>query len=153
MVLHRPLLGKTHLLLHRHLRYFSQSAAALVLPYDPEAPLTYLPEFPKPDPSETITAIPRSESGKKICAHERKAGRVPSIVFEQKDGQHGGNKRLISVQTKQIKKLVAQMGSSFFLSRLFDLHVKPTFDSDDIVENVRVLPRKVQFFCCFVVGF
>lgn len=144
MLLHRPLLGKTHLLNHHLRRYFSQSAAALVLPYDPEVPLTYLPGFPKPEPSETITGIPRSESGKKICAKERKDGRIPSIVFEQKDGQHGGNKRLISVQTKQIKKLVAQMGSSFFLSRLFDLQVKPSFDSHDIVEHVRVLPRKIH---------
>ncbi|XP_010676394.2 uncharacterized protein LOC104892226 [Beta vulgaris subsp. vulgaris] len=136
------------MLLHRslrhHLRHFSQSSAALILPCDPEISLSYLPGFPKPDPSEIISAIPRSDSGKKICATERKVGRVPSIVFEQKDGQHGGNKRLISVQTKQIKKLVAQMGPSFFLSRLFELQVKPSFDSDDILENVRVLPRKLH---------
>ncbi|XP_021754265.1 uncharacterized protein LOC110719603 [Chenopodium quinoa] len=146
MLFHRPLLGKTHLLLnlHHHLRHFSHSSAALVLPYDPETTLSYLPGFPKPDPSETIIGIPRSESGKKICALERKSGRIPSIVFEQKDGQHGGNKRLISVQTKQIKKLVTQMGRSFFLSRLFDLQVKPEFDSDDVVEHVRVLPRKLH---------
>ncbi|CAO2837689.1 unnamed protein product [Amaranthus hypochondriacus] len=144
MLLHRKLLCKTQNHRHQLLRYISQSAAALIHPQEPETHFSYLPGFPKPDPSETITSIPRSESGKSICAKERKAGRVPSIVFEQKDGQHGGNKRLISVQTKQIKKLVNQMGSSFFLSRLFDLQVKPDFDSTEIVEHVRVLPRKLH---------
>ncbi|KAG6513839.1 hypothetical protein ZIOFF_024176 [Zingiber officinale] len=89
---------------------------------DPLSPLEYLEGFPRPDPkhSETITAIPRDKSGKNISSKERKAGRVPSIVFEQEDGQHGGNKRLISVQTKQIRKLVDHLGRSFFLSRFFE---------------------------------
>ncbi|KAG6506176.1 hypothetical protein ZIOFF_031494 [Zingiber officinale] len=93
-----------------------------VAPIDPLSPLEYLEGFPRPDPkhSETITAIPRDKSGKNISSKERKAGRVPSIVFEQEDGQHGGNKRLISVQTKQIRKLVDHLGRSFFLSRLFE---------------------------------
>lgn len=85
--------------------------------------------------------MPRSESGTSISTKERKAGRVPSIVFEQKDGQHGGNKRLISVQANQIKKLVNHSGRSRFLSRLFDLEVRPAFESDEIIERVRVLPR------------
>ena len=148
MLLHRKLCQTRA---HHHLRYFSQSAAAVIHPYDPETQLTYLPGFPRPDPCETITAILRSESGKSICAKERKAGRVPSIVFEQKDGQHGGNKRLNSVQTKQIKKLVAHLGTSFFLSRLFDLQVKPGFDSTEIIEHVRVLPRKVFFILIFLI--
>ncbi|XP_028058355.1 uncharacterized protein LOC114262202, partial [Camellia sinensis] len=71
-------------------------------------------------------------------------GRVPSIVFEQEDGQHGGNKRLISVHTNQIKKLVNHLGRSFFLSRLFDLEVRSDFESDEIIEKVRVLPRKIH---------
>ncbi|GAB2296767.1 hypothetical protein Dimus_030873 [Dionaea muscipula] len=139
----RPLLTR---FLDLHRRLFSQSAAAVVLPFDPEAPPTYLDGFPKPDPkyAETIKAIPRADSGKNISAKERKVGRVPSIVFEQKDGQHGGNKRLISVQTNQIKKLVNHLGESFFLSRLFDLEVRPTFDSDHIIEKVRVLPRWIH---------
>ncbi|GAB4857446.1 hypothetical protein Ancab_015355 [Ancistrocladus abbreviatus] len=143
MWLRRSLLAKS---LHLHHRYFSQSSAAAVLPFDPEVPLTYLEGFPKPDPkyAEEIKAIPRSDSGKNISAKERKAGRVPSIVFEQKDGQHGGNKRLISVQNNQIKKLVNHLGQSLFLSRLFDLEVRPTFESDEIIEKVRVLPRKIH---------
>lgn len=132
---------------HYHLRFFSNSAAAAVLP-DPE------PEFPKPDPKydETIHAIARAKSGKNIAAKERKAGRVPSIVFEQEDGQHGGNKRLISVQANQIRKLVNHLGRSHFLSRLFDLEVRPDFDSVEVVEKVRVLPRKV-LFGCIILGF
>lgn len=143
MWISRPLLTKT-----LNLRYFSQSSAAVAL-HDHELPLTYLDGLPKPDPKfdETIHAIPRSISGKNISAKERKAGRVPSIVFEQEDGQHGGNKRLISVQTNQIKKLVNHLGRSFFLSRLFELEVRPEFESDELIEKVRVLPRKVlEFF-------
>lgn len=143
MWLHRPLLTKT-----LHLRYFTHSSAAALI--QPEIPV--LDDFPKPDPkyAETIRAVPRAASGKNISAKERKAGRVPSIVFEQEDGQHGGNKRLVSVQTNQIKKLVTHLGRSFFLSRLFDLEVRPDFESDDVIEKVRVLPRKVMrigFLC------
>ena len=72
---------------------------------------------------------------------------MPSIVFEQEDGQHGGNKRLISVQSKQIRKLVNHVGHHFFLSRLFNLEVRSEFDdSGEIIEKVRVLPRKVRIF-------
>lgn len=142
MWIHRSLLTRT-----LHLRRFTQSSAAAALTREPEI-LTIEQEFPKPDPkyAETIRAVPRAASGKNIAAKERKAGRVPSIVFEQEDGQHGGNKRLVSVQTNQIKKLVTHLGRSFFLSRLFDLEVRPDFESEDVIEKVRVLPRKVMPF-------
>ncbi|KAL2964984.1 hypothetical protein AAZX31_16G034600 [Glycine max] len=127
-------------------RHFSHSAAAVLRPPEPE-PLTYLDGFPRPDPKhdETILAVPRADSGKNISAKERRAGRLPSIVFEQEDGQHGGNKRLISVRTDQIRKLVNHLGRSFFLSRLFLLEVRSGFDSvNDVVETVRVLPRAIH---------
>ncbi|KAG2690003.1 hypothetical protein I3843_09G163800 [Carya illinoinensis] len=134
-----------------HLRRYTQSTATAVLLHDADSPLTLLEgeeeSFPRPDPkyAETIVAIPRSTSGKSIAAKERKAGRLPSIVFEQEDGQHGGNKRLISVQINQIRKLINHLGRIFFLSRLFDLEVRSAgFDSVDIVEKVRVLPRRLH---------
>ncbi|CAH9084029.1 unnamed protein product [Cuscuta epithymum] len=136
--------------LHRRCRHFSQSAAAVSAPSESpslESPtFTYLDGLPKPDPkyAETIHAIPRALSGKNISAKERKAGRVPSIVFEQEDGQHGGNKRLISVKTNQIRKLVTHLGRANFLSRLFDLELRPDFESDEIIEKVRVLPRQIH---------
>lgn len=140
-----------------HLRRYTQSTATAVLLHDAGSPLTLLEgeeeSFPRPDPkyAETIVAIPRSTSGKSIAAKERKAGRLPSIVFEQEDGQHGGNKRLISVQSNQIRKLINHLGRIFFLSRLFDLEVRSAgFDSVDIVEKVRVLPRKVFSFYFFL---
>ncbi|XP_055836086.1 uncharacterized protein LOC129904552 [Solanum dulcamara] len=121
-----------------HFRFLSSSAAAVVPDLDDD--------FPKPDPkyAETIHAVVRVTSGKNIAAKERKAGRVPSIVFEQEDGQHGGSKRLISVQANQIRKLVNHLGRSHFLSRLFDLEVHPEFESHEVIEKVRVLPRKVH---------
>ncbi|KAK3011405.1 hypothetical protein RJ639_011051 [Escallonia herrerae] len=127
---------------HHHHRHFTQAAAALLQDHE-LPPLTYLEDLPKPDPkhAETILAVPRAASGKNISAKERKAGRVPAIVFEQEDGQHGGNKRLISVNNNQIKKLVSHCGRSFFLSRLFDLEVRAGLGSEEVVEKVRVLPR------------
>ncbi|KAJ9173671.1 hypothetical protein P3X46_016784 [Hevea brasiliensis] len=138
--IHRFALAKSF-----HLRFFSPSAAALIEePAIEAAPLTYLEGLPKPGPVETILAIPRSTSGKSIAAKERKAGRVPSILFEQEDGQHGGNKRLISVQSNHVRNLVNKLGRSFFLSRLFKLEVRPEFESDEIIEEVRVLPRLIH---------
>ncbi|KAL5555836.1 hypothetical protein UlMin_038072 [Ulmus minor] len=139
MFLYRSILTRTI-----HIRPYSQALASALQAELPEAqPLTYLEGFPRPDPKydETILAIPRSSSGKNISAKERKVGRVPSIVFEQEDGQHGGNKRLISVRTNQIRKLVNQLGRSFFLSRLFDLEIRSDFEEGDVIEKVRVLPR------------
>ncbi|KAH7657348.1 large subunit ribosomal protein L25 protein [Dioscorea alata] len=134
-----------------NLRSFSYAAAALLNGDPPigdlSAPLEYLPGFPRPDPKhdETILAIPRAKSGKNIAEKERKVGRVPSIVFEQENGQQGGNKRLISVRTNQIRKLVNHLGRSFFLSRLFELEVRSEFsDAVEIIEKVRVLPRKLH---------
>ncbi|KAM0992676.1 hypothetical protein ACFX2A_008552 [Malus domestica] len=131
------------------LRRYAQSSVAALLHPDPELDrdLESTTSFPIPDPkyAETIFAVPRTTSGKSISAKERKAGRVPSIIFEQEDGQHGGNKRLISVRTNQIRKLVGHLGRSFFLSRLFDLEVRSDFDSEnDVVERVRVLPRSIH---------
>ncbi|XP_021284081.1 uncharacterized protein LOC110416405 [Herrania umbratica] len=147
MLIHRTLSSRA-----LHLRFFSQAALALDKSPSPSPspsspfPLTYLEGFPKPDPryAETILAIPRATSGKSIAAKERKVGRLPSIIFEQEDGQHGGNKRLISVQINQIRKLVKHLGQSFFLSRLFDLEVRSEFGTGDLAEKVRVLPRKLH---------
>ncbi|XWS49528.1 hypothetical protein CRYUN_Cryun12cG0010700 [Craigia yunnanensis] len=86
MPIHRTLSNKT-----LHLRFFSQAAFAVdqsssALPSSP-FPSTYLEGFAKPDPkyAETILAVPRATSGKSIATKERKVGRIPSIVFEQKD--------------------------------------------------------------------
>jgi hypothetical protein len=85
----------------------------------PLPPYGYLPDHPRPDPKhdEVIFAVPRASSGRHLAAKERKAGRVPAIVFEKENGQEGGNKYLVSVQSKQIRKLVDHLGRSFFLSR------------------------------------
>ncbi|KAF8013360.1 hypothetical protein BT93_I1258 [Corymbia citriodora subsp. variegata] len=123
--------------LHR-LRHNTRSASALASAavLDEPPAFAYLEGLPRPDPryDETILAIPRAASGTNASAKERKQGRVPSIVFEQEDGQHGGNKRLISVRTNQIRKLVNHLGYSFFLSALRP-GVRPEFESDEVVEK------------------
>ncbi|KAJ6701793.1 hypothetical protein OIU74_013041 [Salix koriyanagi] len=124
--------------------YFTLSLSAAVIETPPSIETTLLDGLPKPDPLDTIFAIPRSDSGKNVSAKERKAGRVPSIVFEQEDGQHGGNKRLISLKKNRIRNLVNEIGRPFFLSRLFELDVRPQFESDEVIEKVRVLPRSVH---------
>ncbi|KAJ8769261.1 hypothetical protein K2173_002189 [Erythroxylum novogranatense] len=127
---------------HQHrCRLLSQSAASLIEELEIQTPHTYPEGFPKPGPLNTILAVPRAASGSSVSVKERKAGRTPGIVFEQEDGQHGGNKRLISVQTNRIRNLVDKYGTCFFLSRLFNLEVRPEFGSEDLIENVRVLPR------------
>ncbi|ERN04274.1 hypothetical protein AMTRI_Chr08g168650 [Amborella trichopoda] len=142
MWVHRPLIRR----FIGGFRPFSRTSSSAVALQEPDEPLSYLEGLPRPDPkyAETIMAIPREKSGRITSAKERKAGRVPSIVFEQENGQEGGNKRIISVQTKQIRKLSGQMGVSFFLSTLFDLEVRPSFDSEEVIEKVRVLPRKLH---------
>ena len=148
MLLRRPLQTLALPLLRRHL---STSAAALSAPDHNidellSPPFQYLPGHPRPDPKhdEVIFAVPRKSSGRHFAAQERKAGRVPSIVFEQENGQEGGSKRLVSVPSKQIRKLVDHLGRSFFLSRLFRLQVwSEHAGQGDLIESVRVLPRKV----------
>ncbi|OEL36392.1 hypothetical protein BAE44_0002590 [Dichanthelium oligosanthes] len=150
MLLRRPLQTLTLPFLRRHLS--AAAAEALVSPADIHAadplfpPYDYLPGHPRPSPKhdEVILAVPRASSGRHVAAKERKAGRVPAIVFEQENGQEGGNKRLVSVQSKQIRKLVDHLGRSFFLSRLFRLQVwSEHAGQGELIESVRVLPRKV----------
>ncbi|GLJ23893.1 hypothetical protein SUGI_0454030 [Cryptomeria japonica] len=103
-------------------------------------------EYPKPDPkfAEIIRALPRAKTKRHAAVQLRKAGRIPSIIFECENGQQGGNKRLISVETKQIRNLLRKMGESFFRSRIYDIEVRSASDSEVIVEKGRVLPRLVD---------
>ena len=150
MLLRRPLQTLTLPLLRRHFAAAAAAAEALVSQHQAIDPLSppydYLPGHPRPDAKhdEVILAVPRASSGRHVAAKERKAGRVPAVVFEQENGQEGGNKRLVSVQSKQIRKLVDHLGRSFFLSRLFRLQVwSEHAGQGELIESVRVLPRKV----------
>ena len=118
----------------------SSSAVAEVSPGEDASPV-----FPVPDPelAEVIQAVPRCGDGKIIAKRERKAGRVPGVVYSLEDGDHGGHKELISVETKQISRLLKRIGYSFFLSRTFVLEVRPDLESDVIISRERVLPRWV----------
>uniref|UniRef100_A0A0D6R688 Uncharacterized protein n=1 Tax=Araucaria cunninghamii TaxID=56994 RepID=A0A0D6R688_ARACU len=129
-------------------RPFSSEAAALAdaEPQDPKALDVGVDEYPKPDPKHqvTIRAIPREATKRHAAKRLRKGGWIPSIVFECENGEKGGNKRLISVETKQIRNLLRKLGESFLLSRTFDLEVKAAVDSEEVVEKGRVLPRLIH---------
>jgi len=100
------------------------------------------PQAPEKKVEDVIKAFPRLGSGKIVSKKERRAGRVPSIVFEQENGHLGGNKVLISVETKQIERLLKKLGKSFFLSRTFDLEIYS--DEGELESRERVLPRSVS---------
>ncbi|CAI5985443.1 unnamed protein product [Closterium sp. NIES-64] len=72
---------------------------------------------------EVIKAVLRPGSGKIQAKKERRLGRIPSIVFEQEDGHLGGRKRLVSVDRKQIGRLVKKFGRPFFVSQVFNLEI------------------------------
>lgn len=97
------------------------------------------------DPEEVILAIDRPSSGKIICKKERREGRCPSIVYEQRDGHLGGHKRLLSVNSRQILRLVQKYGRSFFLSRTFELAIlSEDIHGEQVVTRERVLPRQIH---------
>lgn len=128
-------------------RPFSASAAAVALEvHDPNTNIAIQDEYPKPDPkhAEVIRAITRDRIKRHAAKKSRKEGRIPSIVFECEGGESGGNKRLISVETKQIKNLLRKLGESFLLSRTFDMEVRAALDSEEVVEKGRVLPRLIH---------
>lgn len=89
-------------------------------------------------------AVPREADGKSISRRERKAGRVPGVVYSLEDGEKGGHKQLISLETKQIARLLKRVGYSFFLSRTFELEIRPMMDSVETISRERVLPRQVH---------
>ncbi|KAI5062987.1 hypothetical protein GOP47_0021534 [Adiantum capillus-veneris] len=121
-------------------RSFSEALAVLEPDVEPNLNL------PAPDPelAEVIVAVPRAGGGKIISKKERKAGRVPGIVHSLEDGQNGGHKQLISVETKQLSRLLKRIGYSFFHSRTFELEVREEMNSDVIISRERVLPRWVH---------
>lgn len=120
----------------------SYSEALAVVESDIE-PILDLP-VPDPELAEVIRAVPRAGEGKIIAKKERKSGRVPGIVYSLEDGEHGGHKQLISVETKQLSRLLKRIGYSFFHSRTFELEVRQEMDSDVIITRERVIPRWVH---------
>lgn len=93
-------------------------------------------------PEEVIKAFPREGSGKNVSKRSRRSGQAPSIVFSQENGHLGGDKRLITVETKQIERLLKRFGQSFFLSKTFDLE---TCDEEgNSLSREHVLPRSIH---------
>lgn len=121
-------------------RRYSEALATVDSEIEPVADLP----LPDPELAEVLIAVPRADNGKIIAKKERKLGRVPGVVYSLEDGQNGGHKQLISVETKQISRLLKRIGYSFFHSRTFELELRPELDSDVIISRERVLPRWVH---------
>ncbi|KAJ4979508.1 hypothetical protein NE237_010288 [Protea cynaroides] len=112
---------------------------------------THIPRrFPKPDAkhAETILAIPRATSGKSIAAKDRKSGRVPSIVFEQEDGQHGSLISRLDQRSTPTKSLTK---SSYYLDGFICMQAQ--MQGDDVSPGLRkgaymnTIKRTVQYLC------
>lgn len=121
-------------------RQYSQAAAVQVEADSGESEHLLAKEEEKPE--EVLKAVPRYGSGKIVSKKERRAGRAPSIVFGQENGHLGGDKQLISVETKQVERLMKRLGKSFFLSKTFDLEICD--EQGNVQSRERVLPRSIH---------
>ena len=98
---------------------------------------------------ETIQAIPREATGRRVSARDRTIGRIPAVVFTQSlletDASKRGvsRKQLLTADRKQIKSIVDSVGLPFFCSTTFKLQVRAGQGSSSLVESGRVLPLKV----------
>ena len=74
---------------------------------------------------ETIQAIPREATGRRVSARDRTIGRIPAVVFTQSlletDASKRGvsRKQLLTADRKQIKSIVDSVGLPFFCSTTF----------------------------------
>ncbi|KAJ4891031.1 hypothetical protein Rs2_30779 [Raphanus sativus] len=100
---------------------------------------------------ETIQAIPREATGRRVSARDRTIGRIPAVVFTQslletdaskRDGV--SRKQLLTADRKQIKSIVDSVGLPFFCSTTFKLQVRAGQGSSSLVESGRVLPLKIH---------
>ena len=78
----------------------------------------------------TLAAVPRERAGKGAARAERRAGRVPSVVYGAKK-----EPRMISIDPLELRMTIERGG---FFSTMFDISIQGTGETE------RVLPREVQ---------
>jgi large subunit ribosomal protein L25 len=78
----------------------------------------------------TLAAVPRERAGKGAARAERRAGRVPSIIYGAKQ-----DPRMISIDPLELRMTMEKGG---FFSSVFDITIEGSGDVE------RVLPREVQ---------
>ncbi len=78
----------------------------------------------------TLAAVPRERAGKGAARAERRAGRVPSVIYGAKK-----EPRMISINPLELRMTMEKGG---FFSSVFDITI------DGTKEKERVLPREVQ---------
>ncbi|KAF8085480.1 hypothetical protein N665_0666s0027 [Sinapis alba] len=99
---------------------------------------------------ETIQAIPREATGRRVAARDRTIGRIPAVVFTQSLLETDASKRdvsrkqLLTADRKQIKSIVDSVGLPFFCSTTFKLQIRAGQGSSSLVESGRVLPLKIH---------
>ncbi|CAN8264110.1 unnamed protein product [Cochlearia groenlandica] len=99
---------------------------------------------------ETIQAVPREATGRRVSARDRTIGRIPAVVFHQSLLHPDATKRdlsrkqILTADRKQIKSLLDSVGLPFFCSTTFKLQIRAGQGSSTLVESGRVLPLKIQ---------
>ncbi|ESQ31169.1 hypothetical protein EUTSA_v10004830mg [Eutrema salsugineum] len=99
---------------------------------------------------ETIQAIPREATGRRVSARDRTIGRIPAVVFPQSllgtDASKRGvsRKQLLTADRKQIKSILDSVGLPFFCSTTFKLQIRAGQGSSTLIESGRVLPLKIH---------
>lgn len=78
----------------------------------------------------TLAAVPRERAGKGAARAERRAGRVPSVIYGAKK-----DPRMISIDPLELRMSMERGG---FFSSVFDITIEGT------KEKERVLPREIQ---------
>uniref|UniRef100_A0A1J3IIM4 50S ribosomal protein L25 n=1 Tax=Noccaea caerulescens TaxID=107243 RepID=A0A1J3IIM4_NOCCA len=99
---------------------------------------------------ETIQAIPREVTGRRVSARDRTIGRIPAVVFPQslldtEASKRGvSRKQMLTTDRKQIKSILDSVGLPFFCSTTFKLQIRAGQGSSTLVESGRVLPLKIH---------
>ncbi|CAH8339881.1 unnamed protein product [Eruca vesicaria subsp. sativa] len=93
---------------------------------------------------ETIQAIPREATGRRVSARDRTIGRIPAVVFPQSPDASPSRKQLLTADRKQIKSILDSVGLPFFCSTKFKLQIRAGLGSESLLESGQVLPLKIH---------
>ncbi|KAF5174960.1 Ribosomal protein L25/Gln-tRNA synthetase, anti-codon-binding domain-containing protein [Thalictrum thalictroides] len=94
----------------------------------------------------TLQAIPREYTGSRLAAKDRAQGRIPAVVFfqQQNETERGKERRLLTIEKKQIKSILKSVQLPYFYSTTFELQIRAGSGSSHLLHSGTVLPIKVH---------